>query len=60
MILPASYHHDWIKEKRKHYLKSDPAIMEKVIYARQQTEIIAVIGNMIKAKSLQAKWIQAN
>jgi hypothetical protein len=33
MILPASYTKDWIKEKRKTYPKSDPAIMEKVIYA---------------------------
>jgi len=38
MILPASYHPDWIKEKRKTYPKSDPAIMEKVIYALSLVE----------------------
>ena len=33
MILPAAYSKDWIIEKRKTYPKSDPNIIEKVIYA---------------------------
>lgn len=33
MILSESYTSDWIKAKRKIYTKSDPSIMEKVIYA---------------------------
>ncbi|HRH50724.1 MAG TPA: nucleotidyl transferase AbiEii/AbiGii toxin family protein [Panacibacter sp.] len=41
MILPASYTPDWIKEKRKTYPKSDPTIMEKVIYALTLVEQLA-------------------
>ena len=41
MILPASYTPDWIIEKRKAYPKSDPAIMEKVIYALTLVEQLA-------------------
>jgi predicted nucleotidyltransferase component of viral defense system len=41
MILPNSYTTDWIKEKRKTYPKSDPAIMEKVIYALTLVEQLA-------------------
>jgi predicted nucleotidyltransferase component of viral defense system len=41
MILPASYTTDWIKEKRKTYPKSDPSIMEKVIYALSLVEQLA-------------------
>ncbi len=33
MILPSSYTKEWIEEKRITYPKSDPTIMEKVIYA---------------------------
>ncbi len=38
MILPSSYTPDWINEKRKVYSKSDPTIMEKVIYALSLVE----------------------
>lgn len=41
MILPNSYTTNWIKEKRKTYPKSDPAIMEKVIYALTLVEQLA-------------------
>lgn len=41
MILPASYTPDWIREKRKAYPKSDPTIMEKVIYALTLVEQLA-------------------
>jgi hypothetical protein len=41
MILPSSYSSDWIKEKRKIYPKSDPTIMEKVIYALTLVEQLA-------------------
>ena len=44
MILPASYTADWIKEKRKLYPKSDPAIMEKVIYAFSLVEQLVQAG----------------
>ena len=38
MILPASYTPAWIQQKRKVYPTSDPAIMEKVIYALSMVE----------------------
>jgi hypothetical protein len=38
MILSSSYSPDWIKEKRDVYPKSDPTIMEKVIYALSLVE----------------------
>ena len=38
MILPESYHPDWIRKKRKTYPQSDPNIMEKVIYALSLVE----------------------
>jgi hypothetical protein len=41
MILPESYHPEWIKEKRSIYTKSDPGIMEKVIYALSLVEMLA-------------------
>jgi len=41
MILPASYNPDWIQEKRKAYPKSDPNLMEKVIYALSLVEQLA-------------------
>lgn len=41
MILPESYTPNWIKEKRKTYPKSDPAIMERVIYALTLVEQLA-------------------
>lgn len=41
MIVPASYTPEWIMEKRKIYPKSDPSIMEKVIYALTLVEQIA-------------------
>ncbi|MCX6179194.1 MAG: nucleotidyl transferase AbiEii/AbiGii toxin family protein [Chlorobiales bacterium] len=41
MILPASYKPDWIREKRKTYPKSHPAIIEKVIYALSLVEQLA-------------------
>ena len=41
MILPASYTPGWIKQKRKAYPKSDPTIMEKVIYALTLVEQLA-------------------
>ncbi len=41
MIKPYSYSPEWIKEKRKSYPKSDPAIMEKVIYALTLAEQMA-------------------
>jgi hypothetical protein len=41
MICSASYTPEWIKEKRKTYPKSDPAIMEKVIYALALVEQLA-------------------
>ena len=41
MILPASYSPDWIREKRKTYPKSDPSIIEKVIYALTLVEQLA-------------------
>lgn len=44
MILPASYNPDWIKEKRKVYPKSDPTIMEKVIYALSLVEQLVETG----------------
>lgn len=44
MILPSSYTPDWIKEKRKAYPKSDPAIMEKVIYALTLVEQLVQTG----------------
>ncbi len=44
MILPASYTPDWIREKRKKYPKSDPAIMEKVIHALSLVESLAQTG----------------
>lgn len=44
MILPASYSTDWIKEKRKVYPKSDPTIMEKVIYALSLVEQLVQTG----------------
>ncbi len=44
MILPVSYTPEWIKEKRKTYPKSDPAIMEKVIYALSLVEQLALTG----------------
>jgi hypothetical protein len=44
MILPASYKPDWIKEKRKVYPKSDPTIIEKVIYALTLVEQIVQTG----------------
>ena len=44
MILPASYTSDWIKEKRKAYPKSDPTIMEKVIYALSLVEQLVQTG----------------
>lgn len=44
MILPSSYTPDWIREKRKTYSKSDPTIMEKVIYALSLVEQLAHAG----------------
>lgn len=44
MILPSSYTPDWIREKRKTYSKSDPAIMEKVIYALTLVEQLVQTG----------------
>ncbi len=44
MILQASYTPDWIREKRKKYPKSDPAIMEKVIHALSLVESLAQTG----------------
>lgn len=44
MILSASYSPDWIKEKRKVYPKSDPSIMEKVIYALSLVEQLVQTG----------------
>jgi hypothetical protein len=44
MILPASYNPDWIREKRKAYPKSDPTIMEKVIYALSMVEQLVQTG----------------
>lgn len=41
MILSSSYTPDWIMGKRKTYPKSDPAIMEKVIYALSLVEQLA-------------------
>jgi predicted nucleotidyltransferase component of viral defense system len=41
MILPASFRPEWIQERRKTYPKSDPAIMEKVIYALALVEQLA-------------------
>ena len=41
MILPASYSQDWITAKRKSYPKSDPTIIEKVIYALSLVEQLA-------------------
>jgi hypothetical protein len=38
MILPLSYTPAWIQQKRKAYPTSDPAIMEKVIYALSMVE----------------------
>lgn len=44
MILPSSYTPDWIREKRKTYSKSDPTIMEKVIYALTLVEQLVQTG----------------
>jgi len=41
MILPTSFKPEWIKERRKRYPKSDPSIMEKVIYALTLVEQLA-------------------
>ncbi len=41
MILPESYTPEWIMKKRKTYPKSDPSIMEKVIYALTLVEQLA-------------------
>lgn len=41
MIVPASYTPEWIMGKRKIYPKSDPSIMEKVIYALTLVEQLA-------------------
>jgi len=41
MILPSSYSQDWITAKRKSYPKSDPSIIEKVIYALTLVEQLA-------------------
>lgn len=41
MIHPKSYTPDWIASKREKYSKSDPAIMEKVIYALSLVEQLA-------------------
>jgi hypothetical protein len=44
MILPASYTRAWIEQKRKAYPTSDPAIMEKVIYALSMVEQLVQTG----------------
>jgi len=44
MILPASYTPEWILDKRKAYPKSDPTIMEKVIYALSLVEQLVQAG----------------
>ena len=44
MILPESYNPDWIREKRKTYPKSDPTIMEKVVYALSLVEQLVQTG----------------
>jgi len=44
MILPESYTPGWIKAKRKIYTKSDPSIMEKVIYALSLVEHLVKFG----------------
>ncbi|MBS1606469.1 MAG: nucleotidyl transferase AbiEii/AbiGii toxin family protein [Bacteroidetes bacterium] len=44
MILPSSFTTEWIKEKRKAYAKSDPNIMEKVIYALSLVEQLVQSG----------------
>ena len=41
MILPSSYSQDWITAKRESYPKSDPTIIEKVIYALTLVEQLA-------------------
>lgn len=38
MILPGAYTKEWIDEKRESYPKSDPTIIEKVIYALSLVE----------------------
>lgn len=44
MILPESYTAQWILNKRKTYPKSDPAIMEKVIFALSLVEQLVQSG----------------
>lgn len=44
MILPTSYTPEWITDKRKAYPKSDPTIMEKVIYALSLVEQLVQSG----------------
>jgi hypothetical protein len=44
MILPSSYKKEWIEEKRTTYPKSDPTIIEKVIYALALVEQLTQIN----------------
>lgn len=42
MILPSSFTKEWIEEKRSTYPKSDPTIIEKVIYALALVEQLSL------------------